>query len=423
MSSNPYKSPTGTKIPAAHGGWLFFSCTNVVLATVAMAATMPGRTHGLGIITEPLLADLKLGRTDYAHINLWATLLGALLCLPAGRLIDRYGTRWTATLVTALLGVVVIAMSQVQTASQLFIVVLATRALGQSALSVVSISIVAKWFGRRADVAMSIYSVLLAVMFGVAMKVLGGDVLQAGWRGAWNHLGLVLLVGAAPLFALLVRSPRVAADAEGEPADQLGYRLREALATPAFWIFGGSASLFGLVTSGMGLFNESILAERGFDATTYHNVLMLTSLIGLLGQLVCGALALQWSLHRLMAVAMVLYAVSLVMLPQINTLAGLYAYAVVLGVSGGMVTVLFFAIWGQVYGRAHVGMIQGAAQMLSVVSSAVGPLLFSTCYELLGTYTPLFYGLAPLVLLLGVAAALVPMPERQGERTEVAIAG
>ena len=59
------------------------------LAALAMVATLPGRTHGLGLITEPLLADLGLDRVGYAAVNLWATLLGALFCVPCGWLLDR----------------------------------------------------------------------------------------------------------------------------------------------------------------------------------------------------------------------------------------------------------------------------------------------------------------------------------------------
>ena len=54
-----------------------------------MLATMPGRTQGLGLITEPMLRDLQLDRVAYATINLWATLLGAAICLPIGRVFDR----------------------------------------------------------------------------------------------------------------------------------------------------------------------------------------------------------------------------------------------------------------------------------------------------------------------------------------------
>ena len=52
-------------------GWI-----NVVVAAVVMLATLPGRTQGLGLITEPMLRDLHLDRVAYANINLWATLLG-----------------------------------------------------------------------------------------------------------------------------------------------------------------------------------------------------------------------------------------------------------------------------------------------------------------------------------------------------------
>ncbi len=71
-------------------GWIM-----VPVAAAAMVATFPGRTFGLGIITERLLNDptLKLTRTSFGQINLWATLVGALFCLGVGRLIDRYGVR------------------------------------------------------------------------------------------------------------------------------------------------------------------------------------------------------------------------------------------------------------------------------------------------------------------------------------------
>ena len=62
-----------------------------------MVGTLPGRTQGLGLITEPLLADLHIDRVTYATVNLWATLLGSLFCLPCGRLIDRYGSRAVIT--------------------------------------------------------------------------------------------------------------------------------------------------------------------------------------------------------------------------------------------------------------------------------------------------------------------------------------
>src|SRR5262247_3261428 len=84
---------------------------NVLIAALIMVATLPGRTQGLGLITEPLLRDLQLDRVSYAQINLWATLLGAVVCLPAGRVFDRFGLRIPTALIVALLSLVVWGMS------------------------------------------------------------------------------------------------------------------------------------------------------------------------------------------------------------------------------------------------------------------------------------------------------------------------
>src|SRR3954451_12457162 len=84
---------------------------NLALAALAMVATLPGRTQGLGLITESLLTDLRVDRVTYATLNLWATLLGALFCLPCGRLIDRYGSRAVMSVVLGSLALVVLVMS------------------------------------------------------------------------------------------------------------------------------------------------------------------------------------------------------------------------------------------------------------------------------------------------------------------------
>jgi MFS family permease len=402
----------------------YYGWVNVVVAALAMLATLPGRTQGLGLCTEPLLEDLQLDRGTFAQINLWATLLGALFCLPAGQMLDRFGTRITLAAVTCLLGLTVWSMSAVQSVTMLFALVLLTRGLGQSALSVVSIAMVGKWFRRRISVAMSVYSVLITMSFATAFGLVGRSIRAGGWRTAWWEIAMALLVVFLPLAVLLVRStPEACGIKPDDPAEETasgatGFSLAEAVRTPAFWIFAVSTSIYGLVASGMGLFNQAILAERGFDAEVYHNTLVLSTLVSLGGQFACGCIGWFWPLRRIMALAMFLYAGALFWLPNIETLAGIRGYAVVMGLAGGIITVVFFAVWSEVFGRAHLGRIQGAAQMLTVLASAVGPVIFAECFARSGSYTPAFYTLAPIVLTLGVGAWFVPTPARKPAAAE-----
>ena len=61
------------------GGRAYYGWVVLGVAALAMVGTLPGRTQGLGLITEPLMRDLGFSRVVYAQVNLVATLIGALV--------------------------------------------------------------------------------------------------------------------------------------------------------------------------------------------------------------------------------------------------------------------------------------------------------------------------------------------------------
>lgn len=398
-------------------GWVM-----MVIASLAMVGTLPGRTQGLGLITEGLLADLGLSRVGYAQMNLWATLIGSLFCLGFGRLLDLFGSRKILTSLSLLLGGVVIAMSGVTGVALLFVLLTLSRGLGQSALSVVSISMVGQWFQRRIDKAMAFYTICLSVGFVVAFLAVGHVVQTSGWRLAWSSLGWILIVVLAPLALFLVRNKPDAREAEIERPDETenetgsgDFTWAEALQTPAFWIFALASSAYNLVASGIGLFNESILAERGFEAGIYHASLGVTTLTSLVGNFLGGWLAARWKLNRIMGLAMIILAGGLLWVPFLGSAGQVYGFASLMGLAGGFVLVLFFGFWSKIFGRSHLGRILGTAQMMTVLASAVGPLFLAWCREATGSYNTVFFVLSTVIALLGLAAWRVSLPaQREG---------
>src|SRR5262245_23967145 len=178
--------------PSLAQRFLTYGWGTILVGAIAMAATYPGRTHGLGMVTEPLLRDLQLddadGRVFFASLNLWGTLIGALFCLPVGWLFDRFDRRWILAGTLILLGLAVLWMSGVETWEQLFVGLILTRGLGQSALSVVSITIVAKSFrARQLGVAMAWYAILSAPFHLILIRAVGWALTDAGfdWREVW----------------------------------------------------------------------------------------------------------------------------------------------------------------------------------------------------------------------------------------------
>ena len=292
-----------------------FGWATILVGAIAMTATYPGRTHGLGMVTEPLLKDLHQslasphdpeGRVFYSSLNFWGTLIGALFCLPVGWLFDRYDRRWILACNLVLLGWAVLWMSTVTTWESLFIGLILTRGLGQSALSVVSITIVAKSFRvHQLGIAMAWYAILFTPMHVLLIQGVGWglektDVMKKlfgifevygfglTWREVWGGIGVTLLLLSATAF-IITRVPAINGSHFSEASKpESGSTLRQALATPAFWVFSLTVSFWGMIYSGVALFNQHIFEERGFDRSLYFDVMSMSAMIALASKLFFG---------------------------------------------------------------------------------------------------------------------------------------
>jgi hypothetical protein len=115
---------------------------------------------------------------------------------------------------------------------------------------------------------------------------------------------------------------------------------------------------------------------------------------------------------KLLGVGVAMLALSLVVFPAVRSIGMAAGYATLLGVSGGIITVIYFAIYGHSYGRTHLGSIQAVVQVLSVLASATGPLVLAACRERVGDTTPFFYTFAAVAGVLALLAWIVRAPAR-----------
>lgn len=398
----------------ALNGW-YTDFIVVLIGAIAMTATYPGRTHGLGMVTEPLLKDFQLstddGRVLFATINFWATLIGSVFCIPIGWLFDRFDRRWVLAANLTLLGAVVIGMSQVTSLWALAIAITLTRGLGQSALSVVSITIVAKSFSaQRLGLAMAWYAVLFAPLHLVLIQGVGWafTLEDISWRTIWSGIGVSL--AALSCCAWLLPQPCESTVRKNLARDSDGFTLVQALRTPAFWTFSLTISAWGMIYAGVALFNEDIFRERGFERSLYFNVLTEVTLVAIFAKFFFGWLVNYIPLNRLLAACLFVTSLSLVGLTQATEVWHAYVYGVGLGIASGAVALLFFATWGKLYGNRELGRIQGVAQMLSVFASAAGPVIFSASKRATTSYTSVFILLAIFMFAMAIVAMFTALP-------------
>ena len=395
------------------------------MAALAMVATLPGRTHGLGLITRPLLTDLELSESAFAQINLWSCLIGALFALPMGWLIDRIGVRLSGTAVIGLLALSVFQLTKVDDQFSLFLYLTLIRGFGQSALSVVSIAVISKWFRRGLAHAMGAYAVLLTFGFVISVLSMGWAVDRYGWRDAWHIMGYWLLA-LTPAFWLLVRSSPDAIsvskdidvkdvrDNTGIPSNT-HLTFRQAILTPAFWIVALATSSFNLVWSSITLFNEPILSELGFDQKAAVEMMAYLTGLGLVSNIVAGKLATRERIGILLGTGLMALTLAMAWFPSIQTGFQLRLYGAVIGFVGGIITVVHFSVWGLFFGRAEIGKIQGAAQVLTVLASAIGPTFIAWFADQRHSHLPAYYGFALLTFVVSILSFLMPLPPQVDE--------
>lgn len=381
-----------------------------MIAAAGMVATLPGRTVGLGLITEPLLGDLGVAKTTYANLTFWATILGASFSLACGPAIDKWGIRRVLPAALLLVGGTTVCMGQTVTATSLLVFLILSRGFGQSSLSTASVTAVGKWFSANLGIALGVFSALVAIGFSVAIPVLGGSITVENWRGHWTTVGIGIAVLGVVAYLLIPAERRKLAETQTEEVEGVSATWREAMATPVFWVFTLGTAFYYVVLSGLTLFNEAVIAELGFGHEIFISAMVAMMAAGLVGNFLYGWLAGWVSIPRLLAINLLLLSGVLFGFPFLSTATRVIVHSGVYGIVGGAFAVLFFTGYGRAFGKQNLGKIQGTAQVLGVLASAVGPKLLAETEAATQSFLPAFSWLAPVAVVLAIIAWWTRMP-------------
>ena len=154
-----------------------------------------------------------------------------------------------------------------------FLLVLLTQGLGQSALSVASITAVGKGSLRRVGLAMGVYSVLMSLLFGAGFKIVGDFVQSAGWRAAWRESppGSSSALRRSRFFSSAVQRRGLRTTGAGRSVRRERARApAQALRAPAFWIFAAGDGPLRACRVWLWIVQRIRVCRARFSQETYH---------------------------------------------------------------------------------------------------------------------------------------------------------
>jgi len=301
----------------------FYGWVIMAVGTLGMIMTSPGQTYTESIFIEYLIEDLNLSRSMISSLYAFCTMVGGISLPLWGKEIDRKGTRWMISIVSALFGLSLVYMGFVQNALMVGLGFILIRMLGQGSLGLVSQTAINHWWVQKRGMIMGISGLAMSLIgMGTFPNLIYRLISAFDWRLTYIILGISLLIIMAPLGYLLIRDHPEAygLNSDGQKTNPLtenedkenlnlaedNWTLKEAIKTRVFWVFGLGISLFTLLITGLTFHLVSIFQSQGLDAATAAWVFLPLSVTGALTNLLVGYLSDHLPLRFLLAFGLVL---------------------------------------------------------------------------------------------------------------------
>jgi sugar phosphate permease len=334
-----------------------------------------GQTSFIALSAGHIREEYGLSHGQFGSIYMAATLASALTLPRLGQLVDRHSAQKIAVCVVPLLAVAAIAMGLSHHFILLFVAIYLLRLFGQGMMVHAAYTATARWFSAQRGRALS--TIILGHNAGDAiMPTLFVAITAAiGWRQSWFLAAAALLLVALPSIALLVavdRKPR-AADPAPRIVDARDWTRGEVVRDPFFYLIllGVMAPAFIITTV---FFHQVYLVElRGWSLGVFASSFAVAAIVNTVFTLISGYLIDRFSGIALLPFVLLPLGLACVVLGSFDQQWSAFAFMALLGVSGGLSTTLFGAVWPEVYGLKHLGAIRALIVSASVFASAIGP--------------------------------------------------
>jgi MFS family permease len=419
------------RLRISSGGETFYGWWIVLAGTAVLFVSSGIGFYGHGVILDPLSAQFGWSKgivSSAVTLYFW---ISAVVGLPVGRLIDKYGAKPVLITGSATAGFGFILLSRVTELWQLF-AVYALMSVGWSGTSIPPVTaLISNWFIRRRGFAMGL--TMTGLSLGGMVMVPFSTYLTSRWGLGVTLplLGATFWVVVIPTAVLFVKQHPAAVgqfpDGErpvslpesGPPrgtsyaAQMQSWTRKQAMGTAAFW---GIVAAFLLALGGQisFLMHQVSFLSQTLGRAGAASAVSITAGASVLGRLFLGPVA-DRAEKRFVAIACFLVqGIAVLALAYSTHVAVLYLGTFAFGLTMGGALMMQSLIIGECFGMVSFGTISGLAGVFSMSGAAFGPAVAGWIYDATQSYTVAFtiFGAASI---LAIVPVLFAKPPRRSE--------
>ncbi len=329
-----------------------------------------------GVFLEPMSQELGISRATSAGAFAVAVLVSGALSIPVGRWVDSHGAHLLMTGGSLLGSVGVLAWSQVDSVTELYVAFVLIGAASSMVLYGPAFAVLVAVLepGRRANALLAV--TLVAGLASTIFIPLAGQLINAvGWRHALVILGLGHNLITVPVHALVLRRhevPRVPAGLRPTGSDE---SVRRALRDPGFWMITAAFVFHSAALAVISVHLVLFLVDLGYRPTVAAGLTGLLGICSISGRLVISALGRWMDESTITARLFFLQGIAIAALPIIGDHPlGAAVCIDLFGLGFGVAAITTPAILISRYGSTSYATVAGILSTPTMVARAVAPL-------------------------------------------------
>ena len=422
--------------PLFYGWWI------VAIAFLVNFISIGIGVYAFGVFIPAMSEDpdLNWSKTAIAGAFTVNLFVAALLAPLIGPLLDKkHGPRVVLALGALLAGAGLMALSRADALWQFYLFFGLLGSLGFIiTVTLTTPAVVSKWFIRKRGRALGI--TFMGSSAGAMVMVPISQVLVStyGWRTAWFVLGLITVIAIVPLVSLFMRrrpedmglkpdgeyasakDGPISRHREVKPLEESTWTLKSAIRTPSLWLLLLAFNMAFMAYTGIVIFQIDYLTNpaQGFSKITASSAVSLFAAVSIMSKLSWGLIAERLNPRYAGPAGFLISAGAIIVLLNVNNLAMVYLYAILLGIGVGNVDLILNIMLANYYGRTFLGAITGFSSTALMITTGAAPLLVASLFDATGSYTiPFLLSIGALVFS-GLLILLAKPPREQTTRPE-----
>lgn len=343
-----------------------------------------GQTYFISASVAQWQATFDLTHGEFGRFYMFATLASAV-CLPfVGRVLDVVQPHHVIALVVPVLAAAALLAGYATSLPVLILAVFMLRLFGQGMMTHIALTSTGRWFAAERGRAVSL--VVLGHQGGEATIPLAFAALTLGYgyRFGWSAAAAALLVIGLPFAYWAYRTPRVP---HGQPAlvldtqEARSWTRVEVLTDPLFWMLLAGVLAPAFIGTTIFYHQNYLTILNNWPPQFFALSLLVMALTTIGCALLTGAIIDRYSAVAVLPYFLLPLAGACFVLSYSGAEAALFTMMVLLGISYGIASTLFGALWPELYGLTNLGAVRSVTVAAAVMATAAGPGLTGTLID------------------------------------------